>query len=1148
MGARRGKEPGSQVADFALARLRQMASRGLLRSEPVEVDDPEPDDWPQPPSIPPLDLERCREVLMVELDLSHLDTPDRDRILATLTTLSPDELDLEVPAPWYGWRLKSPVAAAQRDGTGLVEVVLNTLTQLHVRQPEMGAVVVLATGLLRRSGPMGEVALCLDSAEDRLVPGKILFVGSFGAVKMARGVSWHVSDPQTILDREIPVWTHFPPPFVLPDVASSDLDRTFTLMSRQLNTRQEVVRYHRDLGVSRRPNAGDSLRLYVKAPPWATIYLLRERQGRVDLPVGPNPVVEQGDPSEPNILYPLEVGAHPERPVLLVANQPIPELGAMLAQPGGAESLVELVGRLHSFPDLRFGLAPYESVDYTPPQVVWHSDWKRILEAREQNQLQHAADLCQDLLSSGDELGEDERVEAYLLLGEVYLKQDQDLAASYLKQAQDLATSFGDMERQAKALRLMSRLYLHWGQRQLAESHLLDAQKIHPGNQVDRLRDDLSLAGIRLRGGEWDAALTLYQGVVSSLGEGEYVKLKAAALQGVGVVALELGRLAEANQSLLRALELCEVSGNTPGIFRVLGDLGNLSQAQGRLSAAVAYFRRQVELRAHGSPQEQHIAQLGLIQALMEKGDFSGAEAILQQISPELPSGDLRNQVARLWLEGELRLHQQDTGALDALLPLLHAHHDVPQDLTWRLLRLGAQIRAFLRQPDAAHHFEIAVRFLEDHRAKFPVELRHRYFDVRQSLFQRWLSCLVQEGASSEVLLGVVERIRARTLLEHLQKAGGGQAGSQNGIWPDFPSVLAQIAADAQLRDAAFLVWQVLDESILAFIVYQGVVQHVVLPWERTRRQVELPAIESWLLRPTPSPAAWSDLSTLLLGQFREQLAALPEDTLLGLAPNGPLMGLPLHALEDPARPGHPLLGRLVPFVVPSLATALHLIRSPLACTSGALVLADPPTAGLAYARQEGAHVLEHVPGEMFVGSEATLEVLRQKAPQARIIHLVTHARRMRRENPGAILLAQGGGEGGTVEVGTSELLSLKLSGQLVVLSACEAGGGQSTWFGEGPDLLSWALLEAGARCVISSLWRVSDKATPDLMAKFYQALAQGKPPARALVAAQRHRLGYHDENIAKQNCVSHSMAVPWSCISDWAAFVALGDGGSAAI
>ena len=83
------------------------------------------------------------------------------------------------------------------------------------------------------------------------------------------------------------------------------------------------------------------------------------------------------------------------------------------------------------------------------------------------------------------------------------------------------------------------------------------------------------------------------------------------------------------------------------------------------------------------------------------------------------------------------------------------------------------------------------------------------------------------------------------------------------------------------------------------------------------------------------------------------------------------------------------------------------------------------------------------------------------------------------------------------------EIFNLKLTADVVVLSACETGIGKDIK-GEGLVSLTRGFMYAGAPRVVVSLWGVSDAGTTELMVRFYQGmLKQGMPPAAALRAAQ---------------------------------------------
>jgi CHAT domain-containing protein len=83
------------------------------------------------------------------------------------------------------------------------------------------------------------------------------------------------------------------------------------------------------------------------------------------------------------------------------------------------------------------------------------------------------------------------------------------------------------------------------------------------------------------------------------------------------------------------------------------------------------------------------------------------------------------------------------------------------------------------------------------------------------------------------------------------------------------------------------------------------------------------------------------------------------------------------------------------------------------------------------------------------------------------------------------------------------DLYNLKLSADLVVLSACQTALGKEIR-GEGLVGLTRGFMYAGAPRVIASLWQIDDRASAEFMKRFYEAmLGQKLRPAAALRAAQ---------------------------------------------
>ncbi|MEW5902173.1 MAG: CHAT domain-containing protein, partial [Acidobacteriota bacterium] len=111
------------------------------------------------------------------------------------------------------------------------------------------------------------------------------------------------------------------------------------------------------------------------------------------------------------------------------------------------------------------------------------------------------------------------------------------------------------------------------------------------------------------------------------------------------------------------------------------------------------------------------------------------------------------------------------------------------------------------------------------------------------------------------------------------------------------------------------------------------------------------------------------------------------------------------------------------------------------------------------------------------------------------------------------------------------DIFTLKLHSDLVTLSACQTGRGRLE-SGEGLVGLASALLFAGSRAVLVSLWPISDRSTPDFMEYFYAGLTKGESPSRALqgakvkMIASSYRHPYHWAGlILVGDSLSHSIS-----------------------
>ena len=229
----------------------------------------------------------------------------------------------------------------------------------------------------------------------------------------------------------------------------------------------------------------------------------------------------------------------------------------------------------------------------------------------------------------------------------------------------------------------------------------------------------------------------------------------------------------------------------------------------------------------------------------------------------------------------------------------------------------------------------------------------------------------------------------------------------------------------------------------------------------------------------------------------------------------------PVFSNNDP-RVAAARLGQPAPF---EKAAPMYALRS-----------GDPALDGLRrlrFSRQE-ADAIAHL-----AGSDSKLEAVdfaanrklatSDELGQYRVVHFATHGI-INNDHPelsGIVLsLVDEKGQPQNGFLRLYDLYNLKLSADLVVLSACQTALGKEIR-GEGLVGLTRGFMYAGAPRVIASLWQIDDRASAEFMKRFYEAmLGQKLRPAAALRAAQ----------------VSMSQDPRWRQPHYWAAFTIQGE------
>jgi CHAT domain-containing protein len=230
-----------------------------------------------------------------------------------------------------------------------------------------------------------------------------------------------------------------------------------------------------------------------------------------------------------------------------------------------------------------------------------------------------------------------------------------------------------------------------------------------------------------------------------------------------------------------------------------------------------------------------------------------------------------------------------------------------------------------------------------------------------------------------------------------------------------------------------------------------------------------------------------------LYAELIAPVRALLQGEHLIVVPHGFLHYVPFHALFDGR--GY-LVDEFAVSYAPS-ASVHHLCRLKRPYGEISLVLGVPDEAA-PYIQQEAETVAAQLPAsQLFLGSAATEDVLRDKGPRSRYVHIATHGL-FRYDNPMFSSLQLGDSR-----LSLFDLYQLDLSAELVTLSGC--GTGLNVVEG-GDELMGLVrgLLYAGAQAALVTLWDVHDESTATFMRELYPRLLRAPNKAEAVQAAMK--------------------------------------------
>ncbi|MFL5302448.1 MAG: CHAT domain-containing protein [Anaeromyxobacteraceae bacterium] len=624
----------------------------------------------------------------------------------------------------------------------------------------------------------------------------------------------------------------------------------------------------------------------------------------------------------------------------------------------------------------------------------------------------------------------------------------------------------------------------------------------------------------------------------------------AALFQRLGryEVALELYRQLQESPEALGASEQARMLTNLGALHRRLEDP---LKALETYSAAKQLFARE----RHRGGEIGVLKNIGIVQAL-DLGDlaaaleaFSGALALAEQ------SHDGREAMQAHLYRGETLFRQGDLPAarrdLDAALASANELGTIEEQ--WKALyALGRVATRSGRDDLAAAHFRHAIAAIESVRSKLQLPtLKTDFLADKRDVYDALIELLAHRPGTAHPpdtaeVFALLERSRARTFQDRLQtRASGGDAEAAT-----LAAVQARLDPGTLLLEywvtpaAAAVVWVTRTASGIARIPSSAATVDEVSSFAK---EVSSGSGDDWR-------RASSVLGERLLSGI-EPLQH-PELRHVIVVPDGSLSALPFEVLEAPRGGGALLVERLDVSYLPS---ASILLRDPPAAGSSwafpwtrrLLAFGDPRVAASSGGTVPEALVGEEPRERLPASADEVREIARlagggraelHLGPSNRksyllkghgrgvpLLHLSTHAT-ADDVNPerSRILFSPETEEDQADYLFLKEVYDLDLRGvALTTLSACDTERGKVIR-GEGLQAFSRALLSAGSRATVTTLWRVDDRPTADFMKQFYFELGRREAKAEAL---RRAKLRF----LRSGTALSHPRF--------WAAFVLNGDG-----
>lgn len=462
--------------------------------------------------------------------------------------------------------------------------------------------------------------------------------------------------------------------------------------------------------------------------------------------------------------------------------------------------------------------------------------------------------------------------------------------------------------------------------------------------------------------------------------------------------------------------------------------------------------------------------------------DVDGAEGAL------IRERDPRRAIALL--DSAIRFQERSTRAL--LLPELH-------------LQRGRAQLALQQLQLADGDFDAGIRELERQRTYVDdPELRPGIFDDAYELFDEAIALRLRTGAGADEVFGLVERGRARAMLEQLSM-------QEPDIAPLKPPRLADVQRGLGPGHAV-VEYATLPDRVIAFVVKNRGIAMRTFPVTRNTLQA---AARDFASAPAVGGRALFDV---LFAPLRRELQGVSS---LTVVTDDVLQRISFGALSDAAT-GKFLIENMIVTTSPSAGVFLatrgkaQLLRSRNVRGGKALIFANPAIPRREFGELPSLIMAEHdaafaarqypAPRSILIGEMATAERFVALAPRYEVVYFVGHGVFNEREPyASALVCAASSNHQGALRAGEIATMRFGLT-RVVILAACSTMSARQAAV-EGGSSLSRAFIVAGVPTVIGTLWEIDDAAADAVMRPLHENLARGLRPSIALQAAQQEAI-----------------------------------------